>query len=111
MHRKVISSPFRCGWSQAMPWLQGFNAETKMRTCRGPGHQRTRRRYEHTTQLVLTGPHHRAREDLTVVSPAGPGCTTALLFGDVGGQHVIAETGIVEIVVAFFLFFLGLIFI
>ena len=32
------------------------------------------------------------------------------MFGDVGGQHVVTETGVVEIVVAFFLFFSGLLY-
>lgn len=111
MDCKVISSKFRYGRSQAMPSLQSFNAETKMRIFQGPGHHRTRPKYEHTTQLLLTSPHDRAREDLTVVSPPGPGGAATFLFGDVGGQHIITETGVVEIIVAFFLFFLGLIFI
>jgi len=59
----------------------------------------------------FSSPHDRAREDLTVVPPPGPRGAAAFLFGDVGGQHIITETGVVEIIVAFFLFFLGLIFI
>lgn len=59
---------------------------------------------------VLTGAQHRAGEDLAVVAPPGPGGAAALPFGDVGGQHVVAEAGVVEVVVALLLLFSGLLY-
>lgn len=65
---------------------------------------------EHSTQLILTSPQDRAGEDLTVVSPPSTGGAAALLLGDIGSQHVVTQTGVVQIIVAFFLFFSGLIY-
>lgn len=59
---------------------------------------------------MLTSPQDRAGEDLTVVAPPGPGGAAALLLGDIGGQHIVAETGVVEVVVAFFLLFPALLY-
>lgn len=95
MYCRVISSRFHYSRYRLMSSFQGFNAGTRMKTFQGPGHHRTQPKCEHTAQLVLTSAHNRAREDLTVVSPAGTRGTAALLFGDVGGQHIITETGIV----------------
>lgn len=37
--------------------------------------------------------------DLTVVPPAGPHCAAALLLGAVARQDVVAEVGVVQVVV------------
>lgn len=53
-----------------------------------------------TELIVFISPSDWAGVDLTVVPPAGPHSTAALLLGGVSGQHIIAEIGIVQVVIA-----------
>ena len=48
----------------------------------------------------VTSPSWRARVDFTVVTPASAHCAAALFFGGVARKHVVAEVGIVQVVVA-----------
>lgn len=53
-------------------------------------------------ELVGTSSRDGAGVDLTVVPPAGPHCAAALLLGGVSGQDVVAEVGVVQVVVTLF---------
>lgn len=50
----------------------------------------------------LTGALHRAGVHLTVVPPAGPQRTAALLQGHAAGQHIVTKLLVVQVVVALF---------
>lgn len=103
-HYKVISLRCEYGSCQGPTASQSFLGVTKTRPLQPP---RTTRRGS-TAGLTRTRPQDRAGVDLAVVAPAGAGGAAALPLGDVGGQHVVTEAGVVEVVVALLLFFSGL---
>lgn len=103
-HYRGISLGFRARHHQRASAWPSSTAVARERRSTAPGTGPA------AAARVLTGAQHRAGEDLAVVAPPGPGGAAALPFGDVGGQHVVAEAGVVEVVVALLLLFSGLLY-